>query len=90
MEITSKPKMHDHVFTEELDGEYLIFDAATSNMYTFNQTAVWVLHLCTGKHALGDVIHIMRSLHPEDDQEIPRNVIETVQSFQEHNLITLL
>lgn len=86
---TAIPHRDDEYFLEEIDGEMLLYHAAKSETLYLNESAAIVWYLCDGERSEQDIVDLLAQSYPEDSENIPNQVKESLQSFIEFGGVTL-
>ena len=84
--MTKYPKKLSTLSINETEDGYVIYDRKKKNLHFLNNTAVFVLELCTGENTLDHIAEMMQEAFKLE--ETPLNeVSDIVKDFIEQGLI---
>jgi hypothetical protein len=82
-----RPLRTEGYSVEELDGELLLFNAASANVIALNETAALVWNLCDGSRTVEEIGALIAAAYPESAAEISGDVAEVVALFDRHGAL---
>ena len=85
--VPARPLRAGGYTVEELDGELLLFDAASARVIALNETAALVWNLCDGTRTTGEIVTLITAAYPEAAAEIPGDVAGIVAQFARHGAL---
>jgi hypothetical protein len=62
----TRPRRIDGLEITESDDGYVVYDRARDRVHFMNHTAVFVLELCDGRHAAGDIARLVQRTYSLD------------------------
>lgn len=87
-DLLRKPSRNGDFRFEELDGETVVYDPARAKATYLNDTATAVWTLCDGTRTVGAIIEVFAAEFADARDEIARDVLEAIASFDEAGLLT--
>ena len=83
----TKPQARSDLIVHELDGEALIFDAATSDTHRLNETARWLWQRCDGQHNARQIAAGMTDIYDVTLDEVLGHVERMFAEFHQRGLL---
>lgn len=83
------PIPNSAVKLEELDDEYVLFNAKNTKVTYLNASAAMVWTLCDGKTSVDDIITELTTQYPEQQQQINDDVMNVMQELVNNELLVL-
>jgi hypothetical protein len=74
---------------EEVDGEVLMFNAATAETVYLNRSAGVVWYLCNGERTIGSIVDLVSEYYGETDQEIIEDVKSILRQYSDIGCIRM-
>lgn len=89
MDYSQRPiQKTDSVITREIEDEALILDQASGKIHQLNTSAYFIWNCCDGKNTIEDIIEIVGHKYSSPSNAIENDVITTIKSLHELQLIT--
>jgi len=83
-----KPRLSDTVTTQELDGEVVVLDQASSRLFHLNGMAGLILFHCDGEHTETDIVESLRqTVEGADPKLLARDVAETLDFLEREKVV---
>jgi hypothetical protein len=86
----SRPKQRPGFELEMLDGEVLLYHAASTRIFALNQTATLIWQLCGGQHTVEEITQVLGNAYPDSADDIAAQVEATLARFLEQGVIDLV
>ena len=84
----SNPRLADDVQASELDGELVLFAAASSRMLRLNGIAGLIALHCDGEHSAAEIVDRLAGLLPEADRAVlARDVERTLDGLRREKVL---
>jgi coenzyme PQQ biosynthesis protein PqqD len=83
------PVRVDHVETEVVDSEVLLYHPQRTTAVYLNPAAGLVWGLCDGARSVADIIAVLVESYPDAEAAIAEDVREAVESLQKDGMIVL-
>jgi hypothetical protein len=80
----SKPQRKSGVLLEEIAGEFVFFDPASSQISYGNATAALVWRLCDGTRTPEDIAALLSDAYPDSSGTVNWDVAEILAFFRDH------
>ncbi|GBD37767.1 Coenzyme PQQ synthesis protein D [bacterium HR37] len=82
-----KFRRREGVFSEELEGEIILFDSRTKNTYVLNQIAGVIWDLCDGENTPAQISLEISSALKVDSEVVLNDVLNTIEYMLEKGLV---
>ena len=82
-----RPRHKPDYRMEELDGEILLFDPATTETFYLNETAAVIWRLCDGQRTTAEIAELLQEAFRDAEGRIAEEVDVTFQRLLEHKVI---
>lgn len=83
------PIPNEAVKLEELDDEYVLFNAKNTKVTYLNASAAMVWTLCDGQISVDEIITELKTQFPEQQQQINDDVMNVMQELAKNELLEL-
>jgi PqqD family protein of HPr-rel-A system len=85
---SERPLRRTGLTVHELDGEALIFNAATNDTHRLNRTAYFIWQCCDGAHDLADITHRMTETFEVSEESAETHARNMIELLHERSLLT--
>jgi len=85
--MTGNPKQHPNLKVFEADDGYIVYHRETDRVHFLNHTAVLLLELCNGRHAIPEMAGILAKAYGFD-KPLEKEVMDIINRFEEEGLVT--
>ncbi len=80
-------QQHQQCLSEDMNGELLVYQPESATTLHLNGPSAIVWSLCTGEHAVQDIIDIVSEAFPEQAEQIPGDIIDVVNDLAAKNFL---
>ena len=87
--LTDKPARNESCRMEELDDEVLLYNPANNKTLYINKSASIIWQLCNGEQSVQEIIKMIQDAYPGNDEELHKDVLETMKHLAENEAVTL-
>lgn len=89
-ELTLIPVLAMDVTLQEVDDEILILDRRDNKIHQLNSTAAFIWKKCDGSKSIEYIINSLVDAFEITPEQAASDVLDTVQQFQQNNLLKLI
>ena len=72
------PKQQLGYYSEEMDGEHLLYRLGGKKALYLNESAALVWNLCDGQRTMQEIVDVLKQAYPESEVDFAAEVSETV------------
>lgn len=69
-------------YTEEMEGEHLLYRIGADKAYHLNETASLIWQLCDGTRTVDQVVALLSAEYPESAQNLQGDIVATIAQLQ--------
>ena len=85
--VGSRPVQRTDLTVHELDGEALVYDAATANTHRLNETALFIWRQCRGRQDVQHIAERLTEIYDVSLESAIEHVERMFRAFKEQELV---
>lgn len=89
MDHARKPQQKEGFLLEELDGELMLYNIASTRIFALNQSAALIWELCSGQYTVAEITSALAEAYPSSQGQIEQQVTDTLALLLAHGAIEL-
>lgn len=80
-------KINDGIIVRKEKDFGIIFNTNTNKQEYYNETGIYILSLCDGKHKINEIIDILANSYNAKREQIEKDLLEFIEEQKEKGII---
>ena len=90
IKLDDKPIRNESCHMEELDDEVLLYNPTNNKTLYVNKSASVIWQLCNGEQTTEEIISMIQKAYPGDKEGLQRDILDTLNSLAENDVVSVL
>jgi hypothetical protein len=83
------PAQAQHVATEVVDGELLLYDSRQTTAVYLSPTAAVIWALCDGRRNAREIVRMVREQYPDSSGDVEAEVLATLSELRQSGVLSV-